>query len=146
MTVSTTILRTAIRLVLPLSLLFAIFTAAKGHNEPGGGFIAGLITSVALVTYRIANGPGALLRLMPVHPRMLVVFGLALALGTGIGPLFFGEPFLTSFVGTIPLPFTTESIHYSTAVIFDIGVLFVVVGVSVGMIIRLSEELEMKPE
>lgn len=139
--VTSTILKTSIRLILPLSLLFAMYTALKGHNEPGGGFIAGLIASIAFCTYRMANGPRSLLQLLPVHPRVLILTGLTLALLTSVVPLFFGLPLLTSRVGVIDLPFG-QSVHYATAMFFDTGVLLVVIGVSVGMILRLSEELE----
>ncbi|MFG0328529.1 MAG: MnhB domain-containing protein [Phycisphaerales bacterium] len=142
MTITSSILQTAMRLIFPLSILFAFFMGLKGHNAPGGGFIAGLIAAVAILTYRMSYGPNALLRLMPVHPRVPVAIGLVLAGATGLAPMLFGKAFLTSYVGEIPLPFTTDTVHYSTAVFFDAGVLLVVVGVAVGMIQRLSEELE----
>jgi len=142
MIITSSILKTSVRLILPLSLLFACFMSLKGHNSPGGGFIAGLVASVAFCIYRMTNGPESLMRLLPVHPRVLVFVGLGMALVTSVVPLFFGLPFLTSRVGTFHLPFMDESLHYASAVAFDTGVLLVVVGVSVGMIIRLSEELE----
>lgn len=141
MRVTSTILQTAMRLILPLALLFACYAALKGHNEPGGGFIGGLIAAVALCMFRMSHGPDALLRLVPVHPRWLVFAGLALALGTAVAPLLFGLPLLRSAVGEVHLP-GDQVIPYASAMIFDLGVLLVVVGVAVGMIMRLSEELE----
>jgi multicomponent Na+:H+ antiporter subunit B len=134
MIVTSTILKTSMRLLMPLALLFAIYTAIKGHDEPGGGFIGGLIAATAICLYRMAYGPEAVYRLLPIHPRWLIVTGLSLALITAIMPLLFGHPFLRSVV----LP----EMHLASAMGFDTGVMLVVVGVAAGMIIRLNEELE----
>lgn len=140
--VTSSVLKTSVRLIMPLALLFACYMSLKGHNEPGGGFIAGLVASVAFCIYRMANGPQSLLNMLPVHPRMLIFVGLGMALSTFLVPLLCGLPFATSRVGLIHLPLVQEPFHYASAMIFDTGVLLVVVGVSVGMIMRLSEELE----
>lgn len=137
---SSLILRTANGIIFPLTLLFALYMALKGHNMPGGGFIGGLIAAVALVLYRMSHGREAMLRLMPIHPRVLVAFGLALASITSIVPLFFGLPLLTSRAPYVNFG-VGDPVHLPTAMWFDIGVLFVVVGVSVGMIVRLGEEV-----
>jgi len=139
--VTSVVLQNSLQLVLPLTLLFAAYMSLKGHNEPGGGFIAGLIASVGLLIYRMGFGPEALYKLFPLHPRRLVVVGLTIALLTSITPLLFNEPLLTSRAGVLGLP-GSHSIHYATAAIFDVGVLLVVIGVTVGIILRLSEELE----
>lgn len=138
---SSLILRTAMRLIVPLSLLFATYMALKGHNHPGGGFIGGLIAAVALVLHRMAQGPEGLRQLVPIHPRDLIVVGLALAVCTTLVPLLFGYPALRSVVDW-HVPGLAEPLHFPSALFFDLGVLLVVVGVSVGMIVRLSEELE----
>ncbi len=135
------ILQTAMRLLFPLTLLFAVYLAIKGHNEPGGGFIGGLVGATALALYRMAMGPDSLYDILPVHPRILVVAGLAIATVTVCVPLLFGRPVLTSWTGDVGLPFD-ESIHLASAMAFDLGVVLVVIGVSVGMITRLSEECE----
>lgn len=137
---SSSILRTANGIIFPLTLLFALYMALKGHNYPGGGFIGGLIAAVALVLYRMSHGPDAMLRIMPIHPRVLIAMGLALASITAITPLFFGLPLLTSRAPYVNFGIG-EPVHLPTAMWFDIGVLFVVVGVSVGMIVRLGEEV-----
>ncbi|MEM9418282.1 MAG: MnhB domain-containing protein [Planctomycetota bacterium] len=141
---SSILLRTALKIIFPLVLMFAAYTALKGHNAPGGGFIGGLMASVALLLYRMANGRNALVKLMPFHPRMLVSAGLGIALATAIAPLFFGKPILTSLViDELHIGFG-QSIHFASAVFFDAGVLMVVVGVSVGMIQRLNEEIDVR--
>lgn len=140
--ISSILLRTAVKLIFPLVLIFAAYTALKGHNEPGGGFIGGLMAAVAFLLFRMANGRGALIRIMPFHPRVLVSLGLGLALATAFVPLLFDKPLLTSMViDALPIGFG-QSIHFASAVFFDTGVLMVVVGVSVGMIQRLSEEID----
>ncbi len=135
------ILSTAMRLVLPITLLFGAYMALKGHNEPGGGFIGGLIIAVALALLRMTFGPEALRAMLRVHPRVLVFTGLAVAVATAVAPMLVGLPLLTSDVRTIHLFFGDE-LHFASAGIFDIGVLLVVVGVSLGIITRFSEELE----
>jgi len=138
---SSLILRTAMRLIVPLSLLFAAYMALKGHNHPGGGFIGGLIAAVAIALYRMSFGAQAFRQLVPVHPRDLIVAGLSLAMIATLTPMLFGKPALTSKVTTVEGPFGGE-MHLASALVFDAGVLLVVVGVSIGMIVRLSEELE----
>ncbi len=137
---SSIIFRTSQRILLPLSLVFAVFVFMKGHQEPGGGFIAGLIAAVALAILRMALGPGALIKLLPAKPATLIIAGLGLALATGTGALFFGLPFFTSEHGY--LGSGVNQVEWATVMLFDLGVFLVVTGVSVGMIMRLSEEIE----
>ena len=141
MRMSSVILRTAVRFILPLTFLYAAYAALKGHNGPGGGFIAGLIASVGLCTYRMSYGDRAFHRLMPIHPRWLVFVGLGLAAGVAALPLLFGPPLLRSASTTLHLG--GADVHLVSATAFDLGVLLVVVGVAVGMISRLGEELDL---
>jgi multisubunit Na+/H+ antiporter MnhB subunit len=138
---SSLILRTGMRLILPLMLLFGAYMALKGHNAPGGGFIGGLIVAVALATYRMAYGAQALHTAVPIHPRILVFTGLATAMLTALVPLAFGAPVLRSVVTDVHL-LPEMKIHFVSALFFDIGVLLVVVGSSLGVVTRFSEELE----
>jgi multisubunit Na+/H+ antiporter MnhB subunit len=87
----------------------------------------------------MAFGERAFHRLIPIHPRWLVVVGLGLALGVAIVPLLAGEPLLRS--ASTVLRFGGQELHLISATVFDLGVLVVVVGVAVGMITRLGEEL-----
>jgi len=142
---STLILRTAARAIVPLSLIFAMFIYFKGHQTPGGGFVAGLAAAVALIVHRMAYGPKSLSRMLPCSERMLIGIGLVLALGTGLGALFFGLPFLTSTHGYLHLPQSaggTYDFEWASVMAFDLGVFLVVAGVVVGMINALSKELE----
>ena len=141
MRMSSVILRTAVRFILPLTFLYAAYAALKGHNGPGGGFIAGLIASVGLCTYRMSYGDRAFHRLLPIHPRWLVFVGLGLAAGVAALPLLFGQPLLRSASTTLHLG--GADVHLVSATAFELGVLLVVVGVAVGMISRLGEELDL---
>jgi multisubunit Na+/H+ antiporter MnhB subunit len=135
------ILLTVAQLVVPLALVFAAYMTLRGHNAPGGGFIGGLAFAVALILYRMAAGPQRFRQMIPLHPRLLLFVGLAIALATGLVPLLFGAPFLMSYIDYVAVPMN-EPIHFASAVFFDAGVLLTVVGAVVGMIVRLSEELE----
>ena len=141
MRMSSVILRTAVRFILPLTFLYAAYAALKGHNGPGGGFIAGLIASVGLCTYRMSYGDRAFHRLLPIHPRWLVFVGLGLTAGVAALPLLFGQPLLRSASTTLHLG--SADVHLVSTTAFDLGVLLVVVGVAVGMISRLGEELDL---
>jgi multisubunit Na+/H+ antiporter MnhB subunit len=139
---STIILRTATILLVPLSLLFALFIYFKGHQTPGGGFVGGLVAAVALIVHRMSHGRASLRHLMRVRERSLVAVGLLLALLAGIGPMLFGQPFLMSYFGYITLPGTNQQLEWTTVMVFDLGVFLLVAGVVLGMINVLSEELE----
>ncbi len=141
MRMSSVILRTAVRFILPRTCLDAAYAVLKGHNGPGGGFSAGLIASVGLCTYRMSYGDRAFHRLMPIHPRWLVFVGLGLAAWVAALPLLFGQPLLRSASTTVHLG--GADVHLVSATAFDLGVLLVVVGVAVGMISRLGEELDL---
>jgi len=145
---SSSLLQTSMKLILPLSFIFAGYVFFKGHNEPGGGFIAGLIASVGLAVYRMSEGVESLRRLIPLKPTSMAAIGLAFALTTALFPMLYGlmitgEPhaFLTSGHWHIPLP-GGSSYHLTSVTFFDLGVFIVVIGVSVGIINRFEEELE----
>jgi len=135
---SSIILRTATRLLFTLLLLFAVFILLRGHNEPGGGFIAGLVTAGAFVLYAMAYDVASARHALHVEPRTLIAIGLLLAGGVGVLSLFSNEPFLTG--KWISLGAEAESIKIGTPVIFDIGVFLVVIGVTLAIILALAEE------
>jgi len=131
----------AMRLILPLALIFAGYVFFKGHNAPGGGFIAGLTASVALAVFRMAAGPDALKKLIPIKPAPMAAIGLAVALASAVWPLAIGDAFMRSYHDIVELP-GGGSYHWASVMLFDFGVLTVVVAVSVGIINRLTEEIE----
>ncbi|HEX7004273.1 MAG TPA: MnhB domain-containing protein [Trueperaceae bacterium] len=107
----------------------------RGHNAPGGGFIAGLIIAVAALLARMSGGS----RLLTVAPMRLVAIGLALAALTGLVPLLAGHGFLTSAHGHLDWPLIGE-FEWASAVLFDAGVFLVVVGTTLTIIDLLAED------
>ena len=138
---NTVILLQGARLLVPLSLLVSAYIFFKGHDTPGGGFVGGLVAAVALILFRISQGPDAMQRLIPIRPHLFIALGLALAAVTGAAALMLDLPFLTSNHGYLPLR-GDKYFHWATVMFFDAGVFLVVVGVTVGMIDALSRELE----
>jgi multicomponent K+:H+ antiporter subunit A len=115
-------------LLLPLALMVAVHVFLRGHNLPGGGFVAGLITGIALILLYIANGTGwAGARLQLRFPR-LIGAGIALAGMSGVASWLFGQPFLTSAHGHARIALIGE-VPLASAMAFDLGVYLTVVGV-----------------
>jgi multicomponent Na+:H+ antiporter subunit A len=127
------IFRTAARLLMPLLLLFAAFLLWRGHNEPGGGFVGGLVAAAAFSLYLMAYGLNRARRALVVKPMTLLGIGLLIALASSIPAAVGGRPFLTA-------QWITEPLALGTPMLFDIGVFLVVTGVVLMMIFSLSEE------
>ena len=125
------LLRVAARVVLPLALVVALYIFLRGHNLPGGGFIAGLITAVALVLQYMALGQSRAELLLQARGGRRFVRWIGLGLGiaglTGVGAFVFGQPFLTSAHGYPFVPLLGE-LPLATAAVFDLGVFITVVG------------------
>ena len=90
------ILRTATRVLMPLLLLYGLFLLLRGHNAPGGGFAGGLVVAAAYALHSFAFGVTAARRALLVDPSRLIGAGLLFALGSGLLPLLLGKSFLTS--------------------------------------------------
>jgi multisubunit Na+/H+ antiporter MnhB subunit len=133
------ILQSFARLTLHLMLVFAIYLLLRGHNAPGGGFIAGVLTAAAITFQMMAFNLEAVVDEMPWDPLRMVILGLLLAAFTGLGALAFGHPFLTSAIGHFVLPLLGE-VELVTAIGFDIGVYLVVLGTTVGIIRTIAED------
>lgn len=137
-TMNSLILTTAIRYLLPLILLFSLFVLLRGHNEPGGGFVGGLIASAAFALYAIAEGVDAARNVLRVTPRTLIATGLATAvLSTLVAPILFGKPFMTGLWSDVTLPLVGK---LGTPVFFDLGVFQVIVGVTLLIVFSLAED------
>jgi len=114
------------RPLLPLALAVSVFILLRGHNMPGGGFVAGLVTGVALILQYLASGIDFALQRLPRHKAKLLALGLLLAAATGAASWLFGHPYLTSTHGHIALPLIGE-IELASVMVFDLGVYIVVV-------------------
>ena len=135
------IFRTISRFLVGLMLLFSIFLLLRGHNEPGGGFIGGLVAAAGIAVYGIAEGPAAVRAILRIDPRAIAMVGLLIALIAGLFAALAGAPFLTglwAFIGATP---GDKGLALGTPLIFDIGVYLVVIGGVLGMIVALEEEI-----
>ncbi|WP_162784756.1 monovalent cation/H+ antiporter subunit A [Paracoccus suum] len=115
------------RLMLPLALVVAMFIFLRGHNAPGGGFVAGLVVSIGLVMQYMASGFGWAQERVRIPYHTLIGAGVAIAAATGIGAWANGKPFMTSAFGYVTLP-GFEPIELATAALFDLGVFVTVLG------------------
>ena len=93
---TSSILQTATRVLMPLLLLFAVFLLLRGHNQPGGGFVGGLVVASSFVLYSIAFGVDAARRALLVTPSTLLGVGLLVALTSGLAGVVMGQPFMTA--------------------------------------------------
>jgi len=125
------LLRVAATLVLPVALVFSIYIFMRGHNLPGGGFIAGLITAVALVLQFMSLGQARAESVLRAQNGRRFVRWIGLGLGiaglTGVGAFIWGRPFLTSAHGHPHVPVLGD-LPLASAALFDLGVYFTVVG------------------
>ena len=123
---NTLIFRTVAPFLTALMVLFSLFVLLRGHNEPGGGFIGGLIAVSALAIFGIANGIAAVRKALWFHPMAISAFGLFIACLAGLLSMAFAVPFMTG-LWVYPVILGVE-IPLSTVMLFDAGVYLVVVG------------------
>lgn len=132
------ILTTVSKTLLPLLLLFSVFVLLRGHYLPGGGFIGGLIASIAFIVHSFANGLKKTRYLLRVHPGFLIPAGLLIAILSAIAPLIFQNlPVMTGLWYPNEIPVIGK---IGSALFFDTGVYLVVVGVSLTIIFTISEK------
>ncbi len=133
------ILQTAVRYIIPLMLLFSFFVLLRGHYEPGGGFVGGLVAGIAYALYSLAFGTNHAQRILKYEPLNIIIIGLSIALFSAIIPIFFGYNFMTGIWGYYNFPILGK---IGSPFIFDVGVYFVVLGISLKIIFTISEEVE----
>ncbi len=131
------ILRTATRYLLPLLLMFSLFLLFRGHNDPGGGFVGGLIAAAAFALYTIAYTVKEARQILAVSPRVLIGVGLLCAAGSGALAPATGRPYMTSLWLPMEIPAVGK---IGTPLIFDAGVYLVVVGVILMIVFALAED------
>ena len=136
---TTVIAEIVTRFCFPIIFLFAIYLLLAGHNNPGGGFIAGVMTAAALALQYVVFGMREVQRFTPASYGRLVAFGLGLALADGLGSLLLGWGFLKSGILHLHLPVFGE-VELVSAVVFDLGVYFIVVGVTLTIISLVGRE------
>ena len=130
------ILKTATNYLLPVLLLFSVFILLRGHYKPGGGFVGGLIASIAFVMHSFANSVEQTLKLLRRHPSRFIPVGLVISLVSAIFPMFFGEPIMTGIWYNEPIPIIGM---IGTALFFDLGVYLLVIGVVLTILFTISQ-------
>jgi multicomponent Na+:H+ antiporter subunit B len=124
--VRTLIFRTAAPTIVIVMLVFSVFVLLRGHNEPGGGFIGGLIAAAAIVVFGMAAGVEAVEKAVHVPPMAIAGFGVFMAALSGLPSLAVGAPYLTGLWGFVHLGST--EVPLSTPLLFDVGVYLAVFG------------------
>lgn len=137
---NTVIFRTIAPLIVAIMLVFSVYVCLRGHNEPGGGFIGGLIAASALAIWGMAAGVEAARKALRVDPLALAGGGVFAAALSGLASTFTGSPFMTSI--WLYLDLGETNVPLSTPMIFDIGVYFVVFGTitSIALALESGEE------
>lgn len=130
------ILATATRLLLPLMLIFSIFLLIRGHNEPGGGFVGGLVAAAAFTLYAAVYGVNQAQEALRIDPKRLIGIGLLVAIVSALLSLATGAPLMTGLWYKDPLPVIGK---IGTPVLFDVGVYIVVLGIAVTIMFGLLE-------
>lgn len=131
------ILKSTSSIIVFVLLGFAIYLLLAGHNSPGGGFVGGLTTSAAILLMYISYGEKTVNKILPFNFIHFIPLGMLIATLTGLGALLFNVPFLTHTFGMVTLPFVGE-IELATAMIFDLGVYFTVLGTTMTIILTIS--------
>ena len=132
------IFRTAAGFLLPLLLLLSLFLLLRGHYLPGGGFVGGIIAAIAFILHAFAFGLRSTRKLLRVHPMGFMPVGLALAVFSAILPLLQGLRVMTGLWLNDPFPVVGL---IGSALLFDIGVYLVVLGVALTIIFTISESV-----
>lgn len=127
------LLAAAARLLTWLLTGFSLYMLLRGHNAPGGGFIAGLSAAAGMVLHSFAHGPDALRRLLRVEPLTLSALGFGLALLSAFGAALAGAEPMTGLWTEI------AGIPVSTILVFDIGVFLTVFGAMMALLLALEE-------
>ena len=128
-----------VRLLLPIAFVISMYLFMRGHNQPGGGFVAGLVMSVAFILQYMVAGTQWVEAQMSLRPLRWMGTGLLFATFTGLGAMAFGYPFLTTHTAHLRLPLLGD-IHVASALFFDIGVYAVVVGSTLLILTALAHQ------
>lgn len=126
---------TTSKFIFVLMIVFSIWVLLRGHNSPGGGFIAGLITSGAFALYLFSHRPRQLKRLIPINLTSLLAIGISVVILSGFFSIFSKKPFLTS----LWIKLNIIHLNLGSPLIFDIGVYLVIVSSILIILFALSE-------
>ena len=120
-----------IRAIYPGMLAASLWLLLRGHNEPGGGFVGGMVAVAATGVLSVSRGHALAQQWMPLRPARLAAAGVLLSLVSGLPALAAGMPYMTHLWGEVPLGFAT--LNVSTVLLFDAGVYLAVWGALGGL-------------
>jgi multicomponent Na+:H+ antiporter subunit B len=135
------ILRAATRYLVAVLLVFSVYMLLRGHNEPGGGFIGGLIGATGFVLYALGCGTVEARESLRLRPQTIAMAGLGVALAAGLAAALFGDALFTGqwlFLGATEDDY---GIPLSTVLVFDVGVYLVVLGSVLTLVFAMEEEI-----
>lgn len=135
------IFEVATRIIYHTMLIGSLFFLFSGHNQPGGGFAGGLLAGIALTVRYLAGGRYELGAALPVHPGYVMGAGLFIATTAALVPVAVGGTTLQTALLDFDLP-GFGPVHFATALIFDIGVYLVVIGLSLDILRSLGAEID----
>ncbi|HEY0881039.1 MAG TPA: MnhB domain-containing protein, partial [Archangium sp.] len=127
------------RWLLPVALVIAAHLFMRGHNQPGGGFVAGLVVAIALLMQYLMAGTLWVEGRTRLLPERWIAVGLLVAAATGLGSIVAGYPFLTTHTAHVTLPLLGE-VHFPSATFFDLGVFAVVPGATLLILTALGHQ------
>jgi multicomponent K+:H+ antiporter subunit A len=127
----------ATRAMMPIAVMVGIYIFLRGHNQPGGGFVAGLVVAIALLMQYMASGFAWTQERKRIEYHTMIGVGIVIAGLTGAGAWLAGRPFLTSAYTYVHLP-PIEEFELATAMLFDLGVFLTVLGAVMLMLYSLS--------
>jgi multisubunit Na+/H+ antiporter MnhB subunit len=132
------ILKVATRLLVGLILVFAVYLLFRGHNAPGGGFVAALVAGTGFALAAVSEGPAVVRRAIRIDPERIAMCGLGLAILCGLVGWLAGRPFLTG-LWWIVMTDQSKGLAIGTPLFFDIGVFLTVLGALLTLILALEE-------
>ena len=135
---NTVIFRTIAPMIVSTMLVFSVYVCLRGHNEPGGGFIGGLIAASAIAVLGMASSAVEARRALRFDPLSIAGFGVLIAGLSGLMSIFNGNPFMTSI--WLYLDLGGATVPFSTPLVFDIGVYLVVFGTLASVALALESE------
>ena len=134
------ILRVVASVTFPFTILLTLYFLVSGHNNPGGGFIAGVLMSGAVAFQFIAHGPEDVPKFLKLPYERIVALGFVIAIAAAAAPLAVGYPFLTSFHATVNVPILGAKMEFALAQLFDFGIFLLVAGGVVTAVLALARD------
>lgn len=131
------ILRKAARYLFPVIMLFSIYLLLRGHNEPGGGFVGGLAAASGFILNQLAFDLQSTKKLMHVESLTLIGVGLLTAMVSSVLTMLDGQPYFSSHWATIHIT-PAWHLEIGTPLVFDVGVYLVVLGVTLAILLSIS--------